>query len=559
MKKLLAMILAVSLLCPVFSVSAAGDTLTFASDFIEGYRVAFFSLGTNETDFNNRPLYIEGLGTAVAKKDQKDNNLGVLNDKGEFVIPAKYENLGGLVSDKYLIAQRTDEAQHSYASLLDFQGNAIIPEGKYAYLATVFNSDLMMASDGKKIGVITIEEKVKVPFEYDAISCLSKEEFCVQKDGKYGVVDVNGKVIVPFEYSSIIFKYLDTVYRVMISGHIAILGPDGKIRHDDVNYASENKAKGYYSIRKGSETTLYNPDGTPYVEKKSETEQKLNSMGYALTNDWGDCYSVEPLGQQNTGKVGLVDKHFQVVIPLEYSYVMQISDTEYFRAQLAGNGNESNFKFFDKTGTEVPFDYKVNPYVKGFFRAPVNGATNYNMSESFDVVNSEGSILIPGIYKPRIYPCRENLYIMEYVDGKMVYLEKNGTGRPVTDYVPGIRLKLNSTEYQKGLEVYTNDVAPIIRNDRTMLPARLVAESLGCSVEWNEETQEVVIKNKGGYEQLRLTVGSTEAMLSQIRRIKSDVAPFVENGRTYVPVRFLVENIGGAVSWNAENETIEII
>lgn len=515
MKKLLTMILAVSLLYPVFSVSAAGDTLTFASDFIEGYRVAFFSLGTNETDFNNRPLYIEGLGTAVAKKDQKDNNLGVLNDKGEFVIPAKYENLGGLVSDKYLIAQRTDEAQHSYASLLDFQGNAIIPEGKYAYLATVFNSDLMMASDGKKIGVITTEEKVKVPFEYDAISCLSKEEFCVQKDGK--------------------------------------------IRHDDVNYASENKAKGYYSIRKGSETTLYNPDGTPYVEKKSETEQKLNSMGYALTNDWGDCYSVEPLGQQNTGKVGLVDKHFQVVIPLEYSYVMQISDTEYFRAQLAGNGNESNFKFFDKTGTEVPFDYKVNPYVKGFFRAPVNGATNYNMSESFDVVNSEGSILIPGIYKPRIYPCRENLYIMEYVDGKMVYLEKNGTGRPVTDYVPGIRLKLNSTEYQKGLEVYTNDVAPIIRNDRTMLPARLVAESLGCSVEWNEETQEVVIKNKGGYEQLRLTVGSTEAMLSQIRRIKSDVAPFVENGRTYVPVRFLVENIGGAVSWNAENETIEII
>ena len=39
----------------------------------------------------------------------------------------------------------------------------------------------------------------------------------------------------------------------------------------------------------------------------------------------------------------------------------------------------------------------------------------------------------------------------------------------------------------------TNDVAPKIEKDRTMLPARFVAENLGASVEWVEKDQKVII------------------------------------------------------------------
>ena len=41
-----------------------------------------------------------------------------------------------------------------------------------------------------------------------------------------------------------------------------------------------------------------------------------------------------------------------------------------------------------------------------------------------------------------------------------------------------------------------NDVAPIIVNDRTMLPARFVAEAIGAKVEWNEDEQKVTITNQ---------------------------------------------------------------
>lgn len=38
------------------------------------------------------------------------------------------------------------------------------------------------------------------------------------------------------------------------------------------------------------------------------------------------------------------------------------------------------------------------------------------------------------------------------------------------------------------------DVAPIIENERTMVPVRFIAEELGCKVKWNEATREVIIE-----------------------------------------------------------------
>ena len=45
-----------------------------------------------------------------------------------------------------------------------------------------------------------------------------------------------------------------------------------------------------------------------------------------------------------------------------------------------------------------------------------------------------------------------------------------------------------------GVELEGYGVAPEIINDRTYVPIRFVAEELGAVVNWNEETQEVVIE-----------------------------------------------------------------
>ena len=106
----------------------------------------------------------------------------------------------------------------------------------------------------------------------------------------------------------------------------------------------------------------------------------------------------------------------------------------------------------------------------------------------------------------------------------------------------------------------TNDVAPKVVNDRTMLPARFVAENLGATVEWNGEKQLVTITGKNEKQEdvtILITIGSDYAKVNG-EDVKLDSPAFVENDRTYTPIRFISENLGATVEWNETEQTVTI-
>ena len=100
-----------------------------------------------------------------------------------------------------------------------------------------------------------------------------------------------------------------------------------------------------------------------------------------------------------------------------------------------------------------------------------------------------------------------------------------------------------------------NDVSPIIRNDRTMLPARFVAENLGARVEWFETEQKVKISSDNI--EILLFINSDNAVVNG-ENIQLDSAVFIENDRTYTPVRFIAEKLGAKVEWNEGSRTVLI-
>ena len=100
-----------------------------------------------------------------------------------------------------------------------------------------------------------------------------------------------------------------------------------------------------------------------------------------------------------------------------------------------------------------------------------------------------------------------------------------------------------------------NDVAPKIVNDRTMLPIRIVAESLGGTVTWNGELQRVTIQK--GADVILITIGADTAYVNGTA-VKLDAAAFVENGRTYLPLRFVSETLGAQVVWKEAEKTVTI-
>lgn len=100
-----------------------------------------------------------------------------------------------------------------------------------------------------------------------------------------------------------------------------------------------------------------------------------------------------------------------------------------------------------------------------------------------------------------------------------------------------------------------NDVAPIIRNERTMLPARFVAENLGAKVEWDGEARAVTI-TKDDIE-IVIIIDSQTAFVNG-KAIVLDSPAFIENERTYTPLRFIAEKLGAGVEWNGDTQEVII-
>lgn len=99
------------------------------------------------------------------------------------------------------------------------------------------------------------------------------------------------------------------------------------------------------------------------------------------------------------------------------------------------------------------------------------------------------------------------------------------------------------------------DVAPLIVENRVMLPARLVAESLGANVQWQAQTKQVVITKDTTT--IILTIGVDTALING-KAVKLDSTAFIADNRTYTPIRFIAENLGANVEWNSADQTVTI-
>ncbi|BAL80491.1 stalk domain-containing protein [Caldisericum exile] len=102
-------------------------------------------------------------------------------------------------------------------------------------------------------------------------------------------------------------------------------------------------------------------------------------------------------------------------------------------------------------------------------------------------------------------------------------------------------------------EPFSMDVAPIIKDSRTFVPIRFLAEALGFKVSYISKTRSVVIEDNC----IVLKIGSKDYTVSG-NTFSMDVAPFIENSRTYVPLRFVMEALGFKVGWDEIKRKIDI-
>lgn len=111
-----------------------------------------------------------------------------------------------------------------------------------------------------------------------------------------------------------------------------------------------------------------------------------------------------------------------------------------------------------------------------------------------------------------------------------------------------IILQIGSTAVLVDEQAIINDVAPVIHNDRTLVPIRVITEALGGQVAWNEAAKEVALTVNG--KEIKMTIGKVLE--------KYGVAPVIIGGRTFVPVRFVADELGAVTTWDDATKTVAI-
>lgn len=118
--------------------------------------------------------------------------------------------------------------------------------------------------------------------------------------------------------------------------------------------------------------------------------------------------------------------------------------------------------------------------------------------------------------------------------------------------------KIGDTKYTVGGVEKTSDVAPYIKDGRTFLPVRYAAEALGVSSDniiFDGATGTVTLIK--GSVVAQVTIGSKELKINGAT-IAMDVAAEVTSDRVFLPLRYIAQALGAAVSFDEATQTVTL-
>jgi hypothetical protein len=132
---------------------------------------------------------------------------------------------------------------------------------------------------------------------------------------------------------------------------------------------------------------------------------------------------------------------------------------------------------------------------------------------------------------------------------------------PVDGDTTIMKFYINSKDYSINDVDLTTDTSPIIRDGRTVLPIRFVAEPLDAEVAWDGKEKMVTITM--GPKVIKLWIGNNTANVDGVDVLidpdNPNVMPIIiPPGRTMLPIRFIAENLGCEVEWLAGPKEVKI-
>ena len=295
---------------------------------------------------------------------------------------------------------------------------------------------------------------------------------------------------------------------------------------------------------------------------------------YRTINDFTDEVTVASLrmddgGGESTIYECVIDRRGNVIVPLKtYDYIAAYENgfARVYRTRKEGKDVYEDIGYIDTKG-ELAAIYASDRLIP--IRDGYKGANGYRSRKEIngliDICDEDSKWGLADTYGNVIMPCgyydyfdhRGNLSIAKKGD-KFYVVKINGTVKSVLD---GTVYKKPAEPSGPEIKVFVNgktvlfDAAPQLKNDRVAVPVRAIFESVGATVSWDDEAQTVTAQKDDTI--VEIAIGSDQPRING-RRVKIDQPAYVENNRTYVPLRFVAEAFGANVEWDGDKNTVNI-
>ncbi len=200
----------------------------------------------------------------------------------------------------------------------------------------------------------------------------------------------------------------------------------------------------------------------------------------------------------------------------------------------------------------------VNKSVDEVIKSLSDMSGDTNLTEDTLFVDAENNLLLVKYFEPMTLAELKP----EYGFGDEV-TENTRFGEVRTMIYKTIIEKVHTLSYfdKNSLLVMVNgqymdfDVAPVIMNDRAMVPLRSIFEKLGAVVQWYDDSKMIIATH--GSDVITMQVGRNEFFLNN-NKIEIDAPSTIVDGRTLVPLRAVAEALNTQVFYNPDTKTVVI-
>lgn len=405
------------------------------------------------------------------------------------------------------------------------------------------------SEDFSKFGYINEEGDIIVPWEYSSASDFANGFGLVSKDNGINkmtsVVNTKGEIVLTFDSQlgnvdyfngegGIVTKY----HEAATPGRSALINGEGKLitGYDYYSLLQENRHPGYGVIWAEKIFT------GSYNTKRGVIDWSgdiIIPFEYFDINNTEENWSILSVGKLIDGKpkYGYIYANGVEMLPCIYSH------TELFTNGCGVVEKDGKFAAIDANAafiTQFIYD-SIEPFHEGLARAVRAG--------KFGMIDTDGH---------EVFPCK---YYSLSQSANGIVLVQESEGSPSMQLENPLVKSRKVNIYKNGSWIYTEQES-VIKSDRTLAPLRAISESLGFTVDWNAQSQQVTLQDNKRI--IHLMIGSDEAHLNffddgkEPEIIILDVAPEIINGRTLVPVRFIAESAGVDVSWDSVGRNVNI-